>query len=210
MLKLYDCSTAPSPRRARMFLAEKGLEWESAEVDLRTGEQLGEAFLKVNPAATVPVLETEDGHRITENIGIAAYLDAAYPEPPLMGTTPLERAEVLSWNSRIEMGGLMAIAEGLRNSSPHMKGRALPGRRNIEQIPALAERGRERLGWFFGSMERHMAGRDFVATDRFTLADITMIVVFDFARAVKGQPGADHPALTAYMERMRERPSYGL
>lgn len=210
MLKLYDCSTAPSPRRARMFLAEKGLEWETIDIDLRTGQQLSAEFLKKNAGATVPVLETEDGEYLTENLSIAAYLEAIHPNPPLMGTTPLEKARVLEWDFRCTMGGLMAIAEGLRNSSPHMKGRALPGQKNIEQIPELAERGKMRLGWFFASMERQLAKRDFVAGDHFTLADITFIVTFDFARAVKGQPGEDHPAIQAYMTRMRERPSYRL
>ena len=211
MLKLYDCSTAPSPRRARMFLAEKALEWETVEIDLRTGEQLGDAFRAINPAATVPVLETEDGTRIMENIGIAAYLDAAFPEPPLLGTTPSERAAVLSMNAKAEMGGLMAIAEVLRNSSPHMKGRALPGPNDLEQIPALAERGRKRLGWFFDRMETHMAGRDFAATDRFTLADITLVVTYDFSRWIKAQPDTStHPELARYMDAMRARPSYAL
>ena len=211
MLKLYDCSTAPSPRRARMFLAEKGLAWETVEIDLRSGEQLGDAFLAVNPAATVPVLETSDGARITENIGIAAYLEAAHPEPPLMGTTPLEKAEVLSMNSKVEAGGLMAIANMLRNSSPHMKGRALPGPKSLEQIPALAERGRMRLGWFFDMMEAHMDGRDFAVTDRYTLADITLTVTYDFSKWVKAQPGADsHPNLARYMDSMRARPAYSL
>lgn len=211
MLKLYDCSTAPSPRRARMFLAEKGLEWETVEIDLRSGEQMGEAFRAVNPAATVPVLETEDGQRITENIGIAAYLEATHPEPPLMGTTPMDKAEVLGMNSHIEMAGLMAIAEALRNASPAMKGRALPGPNNIEQIPALAARGVQRLGYFFDAMERRMDGREFAATDRYTLADITLTVVYDFSRWVKAQPGTDaHPNLARYMDRMRARASYSL
>lgn len=210
MLKLYDCSTAPSPRRARMFLAEKGLEWETVDVNLRSGEQLRPEFLKINPGATVPVLETAHGQFLTENISIAAYVEALHPEPPLMGTTPMEKARILEWDFRCTMSGLMAIAEGLRNSSPHMKGRALPGQNNIEQIPKLAERGKMRLAWFFQSMENHLSKNDYVAGDSYSLADITLTVTFDFARAVKGQPGEDHPALQAYMARMRERPSYSL
>ncbi|MEM7729480.1 MAG: glutathione S-transferase family protein [Pseudomonadota bacterium] len=210
MLKLYDCSTAPSPRRARMFLAEKGLEWETVEVDLRSGEQLSDDFLAVNPRAMVPVLETPEGDRITENIGIAAYVEALHPDPPLMGTTPLEKARILEWDFRCTVDGLAAIAEALRNSTPHMKGRALPGPRDLQQIPDLAERGRKRLGWFFDDMEAHLAGSDFVAGDRYSLADITFTVLFDFSRIVKAQPGDGHPALQSYMSRMRERPSYGL
>lgn len=210
MLKLYDCSTAPSPRRARMFLAEKNIQWETINIDLRSGEQMGADFKTINPRATVPALMTEDGNVLTENIAIAAYVEATYPDPPLMGTTPLEKARVLEWDFRCTMEGLLAIAEVLRNSSPHMKGRALPGPRNLDQISDLVERGRTRLGWFFEDMENHLATTDFVAGDRYTMADITMTVVFDFSKWVKAQPGTDHTALHAYMDRMRERPSYSL
>ena len=210
MLTLYDCSTAPSPRRARMFLAEKGLDWETVEVDLRSQEQLSEDFLSVNPRATVPVLKTEDGAVITENIGIAAYVEALHPDPPLLGSTPIEKARVLEWDFRCTMEGLLAIAEILRNSSPHMKGRALPGPRNLEQIPELADRGRKRLGWFFEDVEAHLATNAFVAGDHYSMADITLTVAFDFSKWVKAQPGEDHSALHAYMARMRERASYSL
>lgn len=210
MLKLYDCSTAPSPRRARMFLAEKNIQWETINIDLRSGEQMGTDFKTINPRATVPALMTEDGNVLTENIAIAAYVEATYPDPPLMGTTPLEKARVLEWDFRCTMEGLLAIAEVLRNSSPHMKGRALPGPRNLDQISDLVERGRTRLGWFFEDMENHLATTGFVAGDRYTMADITMTVVFDFSKWVKAQPGTDHTALHAYMDRMRERPSYSL
>ena len=210
MLTLYDCSTAPSPRRARMFLAEKNLDWLTVEIDLRAREQLSPAFLEINSAATVPVLETDSGQRIAENIGIAAYVEALHPDPPLMGRTPLEKAEVLSMNSRIEQGGLTAIANILRNSSPHMKDRALPGPNDLEQIPALAERGRKRLGWFFDDIEAHLSRNDYAAGTSYSLADITLTVVFDFSRWVKAQPGEDHPALSAYMKRMIARPSYSL
>jgi len=210
MLKLYDCSTAPSPRRARMFLAEKGIEWETIEVDLRSGAQLSPDFLAVNPRATVPALVTENGDVIGENIGIAAYVEALHPSPPLFGTSPIEKARVLEWDFRCTMEGLAAIAEVLRNSSPHMKDRALPGPRNLEQIEALPARGLKRLGWFFEDVEAHLTESNFMAGDFYSLADITMTVVFDFSKWIKAQPGDDHPALQAYMARMRERGSYNI
>ena len=108
-LKLYDCATAPSPRRARMFLAEKGIEWDTVEIDLRTGEQLSEDYTVKVPRAIVPALELEDGTIITENLAIAAYVEALHPDPPLMGSTALERARVLEWNWRCEMDGLSAV-----------------------------------------------------------------------------------------------------
>ncbi|WP_371398550.1 glutathione S-transferase family protein [Algimonas porphyrae] len=210
MLKLYDCSTAPSPRRARMFMAEKGLDWETVEIDLRSGEQMSPDYRAVNPRATVPALMTEDGNILTENLAIAAYVEALHPDPPLMGRTALEKARVLEWDFRCTMEGLLAIAEILRNSSPHMKDRALPGPRNLEQISALADRGRKRLAWFFEDMETHLTATDYVAGDHYTMADITMTVVFDFSKWVKAQPDGDNAAIHDYMARMRERPSYSL
>jgi glutathione S-transferase len=141
-LTLYDCATAPSPRRARIFLAEKGVAHEVVQIDLKSGQQLSEAYRAINPQCTVPALRIEDGAVLTDNAAIAAYLEARYPEPPLMGMTPLDIAEIASWQWRVEFEGLMPIAHALRNSSPAMANRALPGPVNYAQIPALAERGR--------------------------------------------------------------------
>ena len=88
MITLYDCATAPSPRRARIFLAEKGVAHETVQVDLRAGEQLGEAYRSINPLCTVPALRTDEGVLLTDNAGIAAWLEARFPEPALFGTTP--------------------------------------------------------------------------------------------------------------------------
>ena len=76
MLTLYDCSTAPSPRRARILLAEKGVAHETIQVDLRNGEQLSEAYRQINPRCTVPALRTEEGLLLTDNAAITAYLEA--------------------------------------------------------------------------------------------------------------------------------------
>ena len=127
MITLYDCATAPSPRRARILLAEKGVAHETVQVDLRSAEQLGSAFRQINPQCTVPALRTEDGIVLADNAAITAYLEARYPEPPLLGITPDEKAQIASWNWRVEFEGLMAVAEALRNSAPAMANRALPG-----------------------------------------------------------------------------------
>jgi len=208
MIKLYDFEPAPSPRRARMFLAEKGVEHETVQIDLRNGEQMNESFRKINPGCTVPAMVTEDGAVLTENAGIAAYLEALYPEPPLLGTTPAEKAEIATWNWRCEMGGLMSVAEALRNSSPNMKDRALPGPRNVAQIPELAERGIMKIGWFFKTLNRQLSANEYVAGSTFSVADITATVVVDFADWVKVSPKADQTALLAWHERMKARPSY--
>jgi len=210
MITLYDCATAPSPRRARVLLAAKQVPHDTVAVDLRSGEQLSEAYRRINPQCTVPALRTEDGLVLTDNAAITAYLEARYPEPPLLGITPAEKAEIASWNWRIEFEGLMAIAEALRNGSPAMANRALPGPVDYVQIPALAERGVARLQQFFATLDQRLATHEFIATDRFSIADITAVVAVDFARVVKVRPGDPHPHLVRWRAAMALRPAMTL
>ncbi len=210
MITLYDCATAPSPRRARILLAEKGVAHDTVQVDLRGGEQLGAAYRAINPQCTVPALRTEEGLLLTDNAAIAAYLEARYPEPPLMGRTPGEKAQVASWHWRAEFEGLMAVAEALRNSSPAMARRALPGPQNYEQIPELAQRGLARLQQFFVALDAQLAGHEFVAGEHFSIADITAVVAVDFARVVKVKPGDAHPHLQRWRAALAGRASMAL
>jgi glutathione S-transferase len=217
VITLYDCSTAPSPRRARILLAEKGVAHQTVQVDLRSGEQLGEAFRRINPLCTVPALVVDDERAaggqpllLTDNAAIAAYVEARVPEPPLLGRTPAEKAEVAGWQWRVEFEGLLAVAEALRNSSPAMAGRALPGPVDYPQIPALAERGLARLQQFFTALDERLAGREFIATERFSVVDITAVVAIDFARVVKARPGDAHPNLARWRAAMAQRPSMAL
>lgn len=210
MITLYDCTTAPSPRRARLLLAEKGVKHETVQVDLRSGEQLGEAFRKINPQCTVPVLVTDEGAKLTDNAAITAYVEARYPEPPLLGISPLEKAEIASWNWRIEFEGLLAIAEAMRNTSPAMANRALPGPNDYVQIPELGARGLKRVHQFFETLEQRLAGREYIATDRLSIADLTAVVAVDFSRVVKVKPGEQHPNLLRWRAAMAARPAMAL
>jgi glutathione S-transferase len=203
----YDCPTAPSPRRARMFIAEKGLDIETRQVDLGRGEQLSPEFLAVNPLATVPVLVTDSGITISENVAIATYLEATHPEPPLMGTTPDERAQVMMWNSIIDQQCAMPVADVLRNSHPKMADRALPGPDNFEQIPELALRGKARVDIFYSRLEEQLQGRDFLAIDQFSLADISAFVISEFAAQVRMPIPEDNAATLAWHSRIAGRPS---
>ena len=207
MLTLYDCSTAPSPRRTRIFLAEKGIKYECLQIDLAKGEQMKDEFAAINPRRTVPVLITEDGKSLSENLAIAYYVDQLHPEPPLMGTDRFSRANVLEWNARVEFEGLHAIAEILRNTSPHMKNRAMTGRQNIPQIQELAERGRMRIETFWEDLDNRLQETPFVAGDNFTLADITALVCVDFARWVKASPAENLKALHSWHNKVSKRPS---
>jgi glutathione S-transferase len=210
MITLYDCATAPSPRRARILLAEKGIAHDTVQVDLRSGEQMGEAYRRINPQCTVPALRTEEGVVLTDNAAITAYLEALKPDPPLLGIMPLEKAEIASWNWRAEFEGLVAVAEALRNGSPAMANRALPGPRDYPQIPELAQRGVARVQDFFATLDARLQGRNFLATERFSVADITAAVAVDFARVVKVKPSEQHPNLVRWRAGLAQRPAMAL
>lgn len=210
MITLYDCSTAPSPRRARIVLAEKGIAHDTVQVNLAQREQLGEAFRAINPRCTVPALRLEDGIVLTDNAAIEAWAEAHEPSPPLWGRTPAEKAEIASWHWRVEFEGLFAIAEGFRNGSPAMAGRALSGPDDFPQIPALAERGVQRTQLFMRTLDDRLQGRDYIAADQFSIADIVAVVAVDFARIVKVKPGPDHSNLLRWRAAMALRPSMSL
>jgi len=184
-LRFYDCRTAPSPRRVRIFIAEKGADIETVQVDLGSGEQFSEAFRKINPDCVVPVLELDDGTILTEVVAICDYLESQFPEPPLLGSTPVERAAVLMWNAKVEQLGLWAMAEAFRNSVKGLSNQAVTGPDSYPQIPELAERGRQRVARFFERLDDELAEREFLAGSFYSMADISALVVVDFAAWIK-------------------------
>jgi glutathione S-transferase len=184
-MKLYDCAPAPNPRRVRIFLAEKGVVVPTVQVDLRADEQFSPAFRAINADCTVPVLELDDGARIADVMAICVYFETLQPEPPLMGVGALGRADVTAWQRQVEREGFFAVAEALRNATPAFKGRALPGADDYEQIPALVERSRTRVGKFFPMLDARLAECEFVAGTHYSIADITSLVAVDFARWIK-------------------------
>src|ERR1044072_5713316 len=161
-MKFYDCTTAPSPRRVRIFLAEKGVSIPTVQVDLRSGEQFTDAFRAVNPDCTVPALQLDDGTVIADAAAISQSLEELHPDPPLIGSTPQERAVVTALNRGIERDGFFAAMDALRNTATGLQGRAVPGPHDYEQIPELAERGRKRLAHFFRDLDARLAGRTYV------------------------------------------------
>ena len=204
---LYDYA-APSPRRVRIFLAEKGIDIPRKTVDLAKREQFDPAYRARNPRCTVPTLELDDGTCLWDTLAICEYLEALHPQPPLMGRDPLARAQVVMWYERIENDGFRAVAEVMRNAAPSFRNRALTGATETEQIPALIERGRKRTAAFYADMNQRLAGSAFVAGDFFSLADIQLLCVMDFATGWGRMPvPAEHTALAAWRSRMVERPS---
>lgn len=210
-MKFYDCKPAPSPRRARIFIAEKGVDIPVVEVDLRSGEQLKPEFAAINPYLTVPVLELDDGTRLLSTQGVWSYLEAAYPEPPLMGRTPEERGRVADAEWRMEMSGFAAVGEALRNSAKGMANRAITGPHDFAQIPELAERGKARVSIFFDDLDRILGENEYVAGDAYSVADITAFVTVEFSGWLKLGLDADkHKNAMRWCETVKARPSSSL
>jgi glutathione S-transferase len=206
-VKFYDCATAPSPRRVRIFLAEKGVAIPTVPVDLRGGEQFGAAFRAVNPDATVPVLVLDTGTRIADIVAICRYVEETHPAPPLMGVDAEDKAVVEMWQRWCEREGFYAGMDAFRNVAPRLTQRALPGPDDYEQIPALAERGRARVGHFFDRLNARLAASEFIAGPRYTIADITAQVSIDFAGWVKLTPPAELAHLKRWHDVVSARPS---
>ena len=206
-MKFYDFTAAPNPRRARIFMAEKGIEVESVQVDLMSGANLKPDYTALNPYCTVPTLQLDDGTCLCDNLSIAYYLESVQPEPPLIGTSPVETALILEWTSRIETDGIGAVGEAFRNSNPAFAKRALTGSVGFEAIPALVERGKARTKAFFTFLDEQLQGRDYLVGDRFSLADITALCAVDFAGWIKIGIEDDQTNLKRWHESVSSRPS---
>jgi glutathione S-transferase len=206
-MKFYDCTTAPSPRRVRIFAAEKGIKLDSVQVDLRNGEQFGDEFRKLNPDCVVPVLVLDDGTQLSEVVSICQYLEEQTPDPPLFGNTSIERALVTMWNTKVEQQGLWPNAEAFRNSTKGLRNRAVTGPDDFDQIPLLADRSRERVRLFFRKLDTQLAENEFVAGAQFSIADITAIVLVDFAAWTKNAAPDDALNLARWYAAVSSRPS---
>ena len=200
-MKLYNSSTAPNPRRVRIFLAEKGIKVPLEEVDILKAVNRGPEFRRKNPMAAVPVLELDDGTCIAESVAICRYFEELQPEPPLFGIADArDRALVEMWNRRMEFALFIPIADAFRQRHEFFKGR-------IRQVPEYAEAQRlnaeESLGWLDGEL----AARRFIAGERFTIADITAMVAIDFGRVSKIAIKPEYKNLARWHAEVAARPS---
>ena len=184
-MKFYDCSSAPSPRRVRIFIAEKGLDIETIDISIAEGAQMSDDFRAINPNCTLPALVLDDGNILVSTLGIWQYLEASHPEPSLLGASALEQGQIADIRWHIEASGFAAVAEALRNTAPRMKGRALPGPDDYEQIPELGARGRQRVQKFMDRVDDIIGDKPFVAGDSYSVADIDLLVLIDFAKWLK-------------------------
>ena len=200
-MKIYDSPLAPNPRRVRIFLAEKNVEMVYVHVDLLKGENRTVEFMQKNPLGALPVLEFDDGTYLTESVAICRYFEGMHPEPPLMGVDPRDIAFVEMWNRRMELEIFHPIANFVQHTHPMFKTR-------MKQIPEFAEvrrdHGLKRVEW----LDSILAQRQFVAGDRYTIADITAQVAIDVGINLGGlklPDGARH--VKHWHEAVSSRPS---
>jgi glutathione S-transferase len=199
-VKLYDSALAPNPRRVRIFLAEKGISVPTVQVDIGKQENRQPPFLAKNPLGGLPVLELDDGRYLAESVAICRYFEGKQPKPPLLGVDATDAAFVEMWNRRMELEILSPVAQSFRHTHDFFKGR-------IKQVPEFGAVSKEtalaRLAW----LDKELANREFVAGDRYTIADITALVGIDFGRPTGIKIGPDQKNLERWYQVVSARPS---
>ena len=178
-MKLYDSKSAPNPRRARIFLAEKGITLPTEQVDIMTLQHKTPQYTAINPLQRMPALVLDDGTVITESIAICRYFEVLQPQPPLFGVGPKEIALVEMWNRRCEINFFSNVAAVFRHLHPAMKELEVP------QVPAWAEANKPRVASFLQLLDGELASREFIAGERYSVADITALVAVDFLKPAK-------------------------
>ena len=200
-MKVYDFVGAPNPKRLRVYLAEKGLNIPFEPVNIVTGENRTPEFLKKNPLGGLPVLELDDGGRLTESLAIMEYLEELHPKPPMIGATPLERARVRELERICELGVLSSVAQIFQNTHPFMAGR-------FKQSPDAADNGRTRLANTLKVLDATIGGsRKFVAGSRPTIADCTLLAGLEFAEFAQVPLDPAFKNVTRWYAGFKERPS---
>ena len=200
-MKLYDSKMAPNPRRVRIFLAEKGIEVPTEQVDMMAKQHLTPEYTAINPLQRMPALELDDGTVISESIAICRYFEALRPQPPLFGTGPKEIAVVEMWNRRCEHNLLATVAHVFRHTHPAMKELEVP------QVQAWAEANRPRVLDFLRILDAELATREFVAGEHFTVADITALCAIDFMKPTRIPLPDDVPNVKRWHAAVAARPS---
>ncbi|MGK0223931.1 MAG: glutathione S-transferase [Limisphaerales bacterium] len=199
-MKLHE-SPSPNARRVHIFMAEKGIEIERVAVDIRAGENIADEYRAKNPAGRVPTLELDDGTFLAESVAICRYLEGINPTPNLFGETPLEMATIEMWGRRAEINFMAEVAGAFRNITGFFKDRETCV---AEWGQVCAEKAPKALEMF----DTQLADTEYVAGDRFTIADITLGVAVAFAAQVKVVAMPDLPNLARWQEQINARESF--
>ena len=200
-MKLFDQPRAPNPRRVNIFLAEKGIELPTEELNLPGKEHLTPEIKALNPVQTVPILVLDDGTAISESMAICRYFEELHPDPPLMGTTPLEKATIEMWQRRMELNLMNPVAAVFRHTHPAMAELESP------QIGAWAEANRPRALAGLEMLDAQLAKHAFVAGDRYSVADITALVGVDFTKMGRIEVPETLTNLARWRAEVSSRPS---
>ena len=207
-MKLYGWGRAPNPRRVLIYLREKGLDVPTEDAGEKDSSILRRDFLEAHPHRRVPLLALDDGTAIVEAMAICRYFETLHPEPSLMGRDAKEIALIDMWERLAEWEGLHAVSEIFRNSHPNFADRSLAGFADaLPQIPALVGRGQLRMKRFYEKFDARLAGNEFVAGDRFSVADITTLCAIDFGRVCRLSIPEDCASLKRWHEAVSARPS---
>lgn len=199
-MKLYDNDFAPSPRRVRMFLAEKQLSVTRIPIDIAAGETNSDAFTRINPVAELPVLELDDGTRLTESLAICRYLEALQPEPNLLGKTPLEQAGIESVVLQVMFRLYVPTTLAFRHTHRFWQGR-------LTQVAQYGELAREQVLTEWQRWETLLAEREFLAGDRFSFADIVGYTTLEFGKPSGIRVQNSQPHLLRWQAAIAARPS---
>jgi glutathione S-transferase len=201
-MKLYTSHRAPNPRRVRWVMAEKGVEdVELVELDIMAGEHRTPEYRAKVGVPHVPALELADGTTISESIAICRYLESVYPEPNLFGRDASEQAVIEMWTRRCEFYLANPIMLNVRHSHPALA--AL----EATQLPQVAEYNKVSAEKFMRTLDRRLAEHEFIATDRFSIADVVAVVGLDFARLIKYRPPEEFTHLARWLDASRARPA---
>lgn len=176
-MKFYNLAAGTNPRRVRIYLAEKNIQIPTVNVDMLKGENRTPEFLAKNPLGKLPVLELDDGSYLSESTAICRYIESLYPQPNLFGNDDLERARIEMWDRRAEMTVLPPVHQAFTHLSPFWAGR-------IEQVPAWGEISKRNALEQFKWLDKEFSSREYLAGDRYTIADITLQCTMILAKNV--------------------------
>lgn len=200
-MKLIDQPFAPNPRRVNIFLAEKGIELPSEVLNIPAKEHLSDEIKTLNPMQTLPILVLDDGTAISESIAICRYFEELHPEPPLMGTTPLEKATIEMWQRRMELNLIFPVAAVFRHTHPAMAELENP------QVAEWADANRPRVQRALEILDAQLAKTTYVAGDTYTIADITALVGVDFTKMARIEVPESLANLARWRAAVSSRPS---
>jgi glutathione S-transferase len=200
MMKIYETRTAPSPRRVRIFLAEKAIPMDYVQVDIAKGENLSTALRAKNPMAKIPILELHDGTCISETISICRYFEAMQPTPALFGSGALEIAQVDMWQRFVEMHLFMNIGMCFQHTTGYFKDRMTPNKEYGIEAGVQATK-------FLEVLDKKLGEHQYVAGEAFSVADITALCAIDFARVVNIRLADSHGHLKRWYAAVNQRAS---